>query len=45
MKLVKKDSFFLEKTSSDQRKKHIKPSESFIEEFNQYLETLKKSKF
>ena len=30
-----KGFFFLEKTSGDQRKKHIKPSEAFIEEFNQ----------
>ena len=30
-----KGFFFLEKTSGDQRKKHIKPSVSFIQEFNQ----------
>ena len=40
-----KGFFFLEKTSGDQRKKHIKPSESFIEEFNKYLETLKNLSF
>ena len=40
-----KGFFFLEKTSGDQRKKHIKPSEAFIEEFNQYLETLKHLSF
>ena len=40
-----KGFFFLEKTSDDQRKKHIKPSESFIQEFNQYLETLKHLSF
>ena len=40
-----KGFFFLEKTSGDQRKKHIKPSESFIEEFNQYLATLKNLSF
>ena len=40
-----KGFFFLEKTSGDQRKKHIKPSEAFIEEFNQYLETLKNLSF
>ena len=40
-----KGFFFLEKTSGDQRKKHIKPSTSFIEEFNQYLETLKNLSF
>ena len=40
-----KGFFFLEKTSVDQRKKHIKPSESFIDEFNKYLETLKHLSF
>ena len=40
-----KGFFFLEKTSGDQRKKHIKPSEAFIEEFNQYLATLKNLSF
>ena len=40
-----KGFFFLEKTSGDQRKKHIKPSQSFISEFNQYLETLKNLSF
>ena len=40
-----KGFFFLEKTSGDQRKKHIKPSEGFIKEFNQYLETLKNLSF
>ena len=40
-----KGFFFLEKTSGDQRKKHIKPSESFIEEFNLYIETLKHLSF
>jgi hypothetical protein len=40
-----KGFFFLEKTSGDQRKKHIKPSDSFIKEFNQYLETLKNLSF
>ena len=40
-----KNFFFLEKTSNDQRKNHIKPSESFIAEFNQYLETLKNLSF
>jgi hypothetical protein len=39
-----KGFFFLEKTSGDQRKKHIKPSKSFIDEFNQYLANTKKSK-
>ena len=36
-----KGFFFLEKTSTDQRIKNIKPSESFIKEFNDYLVTLK----
>ena len=40
-----KGFFYLEKTSEDQRKKHIKPSASFIEEFNDYLSTLKNLSF
>jgi hypothetical protein len=40
-----KGFFYLEKTSSDQRKKFIKPSKSFIEEFNNYLDTLKNLSF
>ena len=40
-----KGFFFLEKTSNDQRKKHIKPSERFIDEFNNYIETLKHLSF
>ena len=36
-----KGFFFLEKTSTDQRKKNIKPSESFVKEFDEYLTTLK----
>ena len=36
-----KGFFLLEKTSTDQRIKNIKPSESFIREFNEYLDTLK----
>ena len=36
-----KGFFRLEKTSADQRKKNIMPSESFIKEFNDYLVTLK----
>ena len=40
-----KGFFFLEKTSNDQRKKYIKPSDSFIKEFNQYLDTLKNLTF
>ena len=38
---VEKGFFKLEKTSTDQRIKNIVPSESFIREFNHYLETLK----
>ena len=33
--------FYLEKTSSDQRKKNIKPTESFVREFDEYMEKLK----
>ena len=40
-----KGFFYLEKTAEDQRKKHIKPSTSFIEEFNDYLSTLKNLSF
>ena len=40
-----KGFFYLEKTVEDQRKKHIKPSTSFIEEFNDYLSTLKNLSF
>ena len=40
-----KGFFFLEKTSNDQRKKFIKPSLSFIKEFNNYLETLNNLSF
>ena len=36
-----KGFFFLEKTSSDQRKKNIKPSASFTKEFDDYLSNLK----
>ena len=36
-----KGFFVLEKTSSDQRKKNIKPTESFAKEFDEYLTTLK----
>ena len=36
-----KGFFFLEKTSTDQRKKNIKPTESFTKEFDEYLMTLK----
>ena len=36
-----KGFFYLEKTSIDQRKKNIKPSESFVKEFDNYITTLK----
>ena len=36
-----KGFFFLEKTSTDQRKKNIKPTEAFAKEFDEYLTTLK----
>ena len=36
-----KGFFFLEKTSIDQRKKNIKPSVSFVKEFEDYITTLK----
>ena len=36
-----KGFFFLEKTSIDQRIKNIKPSESFVKEFDDYIITLK----
>ena len=35
-----KDFFYLERTSTDQRKKNIKPSQSFVKEFNEYLVAL-----
>ena len=36
-----KGFFFLEKTSTDQRKKNIKPSDTFVKEFDNYIITLK----
>ena len=36
-----KGFFFLEKTSTDQRKKNIKPRTSFVKEFDDYIITLK----
>ena len=36
-----KGFFYLEKTSADQRKKNIKPTLSFIKEFDNYIITLK----
>jgi len=42
MRRVKKDFFYLEKASTDMRKKFIRPTTIFISEFNDYLVTLKK---
>ena len=36
-----KGFFHLEKTSRDQRKKNIKPTDRYIKEFNDYLVALK----
>jgi len=36
-----KGFFYLEKTSDDQRKKNIKPTESFVKEFEDYLVQLR----
>ena len=38
---VEKGFFHLEKTSTDQRKKFIKPTDSFVKEFDDYIITLK----
>ena len=37
---VEKGFFYLEKTSVDQRKKYIKPTTSFVKEFDDYITTL-----
>ena len=36
-----KGFFYLEKAQEDQRKKRIKPTESFVEEFEDYLKKLR----
>ena len=36
-----KGFFYLEKTSKDQRKKSIKPTEGFVKEFEDYLKKLR----
>ena len=36
-----KGFFVLEKATTDQRKKNIKPTNSFVQEFDEYLTTLK----
>ena len=36
-----KGFFYLEKTSKDQRKKSIKPTDSFVREFEDYLKRLR----
>ena len=33
--------FYLEKTSTDQRKKNIKPTDAFVKEFDEYIQKLK----
>ena len=33
--------FYLEKTSKDQRKKNIKPTDTFVKEFDEYMAKLK----
>ena len=38
---VEKGFFKLEKTSNDQRKKFIRPTDSFTQEFDDYISTLK----
>ena len=38
---VEKGFFYLEKTSVDQRKKFIKPTNSFLKEFDDYITTIK----
>ena len=38
---VEKGFFYLEKTRTDQRKKFIKPTNSFVKEFDDYIITLK----
>ena len=40
-----KGFFYLEKTAQDQRKKNIKPTESFVQEFEDYLKKLKEISF
>ena len=37
-----KDFFYLETSSIDKRKKNVKPSKIFINEFDDYLSTLRK---
>ena len=36
-----KGFFYLEKGTEDQRKKNVKPTESFVKEFENYLKKLK----
>ena len=40
-----KGFFYLEKASTDKRRKNIKPSQSFVKEFDDYLATLKNISF
>ena len=36
-----KEFFYLEKTGNDHRKKYVLPTQNFVNEFNEYLKTLK----
>tara|TARA_B100000586_G_C19808797_1_gene301278 strand:- start:221 stop:568 length:348 start_codon:yes stop_codon:yes gene_type:complete len=38
---VEKEFFYLEKTGNDKRKKYIRPTVSFVKEFDDYIITLK----
>ena len=40
-----KEFFYLEKTGKDHRKKHVLPTQNFVNEFNEYLKTLKNLSF
>ena len=40
-----KEFFYLKRTGSDNRKKHVLPTQNFINEFNEYLKTLKNLSF
>ena len=40
-----KEFFYLEKTGNDHRKKYVLPTQNFVNEFNEYLKTLKKLSF
>ena len=40
-----KEFFYLEKTGNDHRKKYVLPTQNFVNEFNEYLKTLKNLSF